>query len=330
MKNSRTRLLGTLDYAPCGPPPRYESEFSDETLAAWRAAGRLGAQESPEAHFAFDTREDFGIDWGRAREARVEVSRDNALTPFRLSFDPDDPARLPEEWGTRARVLAARGHAAYVVPWDEGLFQVLGIVDGASLNRVLAALCERPALIEAAMQHYAGFVETLIGRVCAQATPDYALLYEPIASNHGPVVSPDTYRRFALPALRRVVDALDAAGVRHRVLWTAGKVLGLVPLWMDAGVNGLFLNQYAQVDITCRGMRRRFGPELRLFGGVNWQAALAGPAALDVFLRSEVRPVLEEGGMVPYLDDTVRVYMPYDTFCAYRARLDALVAEVCA
>ncbi len=77
-------------------------------------------------------------------------------------------------------------------------------------------------------------------------------------------------------------------------------------------------------------MRRRFGPELRLFGGVNWQAALAGPAALDVFLRSEVRPVLEEGGMVPYLDDTVRVYMPYDTFCAYRARLDALVAEVCA
>ena len=111
-------------------------------------------------------------------------------------------------------------------------------------------------------------------------------------------------------------------------MWTAGAVQSLVPLWLDAGVNGLFVNQSGQAGVSYRELRQRFGTELRLFGGIDWRVVMDGPDALDPYLEQEVRPVLEQGGYVPYLDDTVRGYMPFDTFRQYRDRLDALVDTV--
>ena len=74
--------------------------------------------------------------------------------------------------------------------------------------------------------------------------------------------------------------------------------------------------------------RREFGEHLLLFGGIDWRTVMAGPRAMDEFLDANVRPVLEAGGYVPYLDDTIRAYMPFDNFRYYRQRLEALVDDV--
>ncbi|MDK1021359.1 MAG: uroporphyrinogen decarboxylase family protein [Candidatus Hydrogenedentes bacterium] len=278
-----------------------------------------------------DPRESLGIRWRRHPRQRQSIVDDEAsLDAVLREFDAGDPRKFPANWDVRVRGWQDRHFALFASPWNEGLLQVIGISGGESLRRALVGLCERPHLAKAAMDRYADYVEGLLVRALSKVKLDYAVLYEPIASNHAPVISPAMYECFALPALRRVVECLEGHGVEFRFMWSAGQVNSLIPLWLDAGINGLILNQAGQAGITYGALRREFGPELLFFGGVDWRSVVKGPETTDMFLEREVRPVLEEGGYIPHLDDTVRAYMPFDHFRHYRRRLDALVDEVLA
>jgi hypothetical protein len=326
--DSRERLLQTFSFAGSCAPPRYESEFSDEAVQAWRTQG-LPAGCSPEDFFGLDPRENLGIQWRRHPRDRRRIVDDKAsLDAVRSAFDTDDSSKFSEDWGRRVGSWQERHFALFASPWNEGLLQVIGISDGESLRRALLGLCNRPHLAEAAMEHYASYVEGLLDRALSEVKLDYAVLYEPIASNQAPVISPAMYKRFAWPALRRVVQCLERHGVALRFMWSAGQVTALIPLWLDAGMNGVILNQAGQADITYGALRREFGPKLLLFGGVDWRLVASGPEATDTFLEREVRPVFEQGGYIPHLDDTVRAYMPFDRFCHYRRQLDTLLDEV--
>jgi len=312
---------------PC-TPPRFESEFSDEVIAAWRAQGFLD-DRTPEDFFDLDRCENAPVEWSRIPAEKAPVASDAELEAFRRVYDPASPGRFPEDWPSRVAAWRNRDFSLTIEPWSEGFFQVLGIADGVTLNRVLVALCERPGLAKAAMDHYAAHVEALLDQVLRHITVDLAFLYEPIASNHAPVISPQTYAHFAQPALRRVAACLERHGVAVRVMWTAGAVHDLIPLWLDAGVNGVYVNQAGQAGLSYAALRREFGPELRLFGGIDWRAVVAGPQSIDAFLARETRPLLKSGRYVPYLDDTVRVYMPFDHFQYYRRQLERLITDVC-
>ena len=305
-------------------PPRFESEFSDEVVQAWRAAGYLD-EHPPETYFHLDRREELGIHWRALPETKRPLETKADLEAFRRAYDPDAPGRFPEDWPQRAAQCRTRDYVLEIAPWNEGLFQIIGVTDGESLARALTALCEQPRLAEAAMDHYAGYLETVLERFLADIRPDYAVFYEPIASNHGPVISPSMYAHFALPALRRIVACLERHGVAARVVWSAGAVREFVPVWLDAGLNGLYLNQAGQAGVSYRALRREFGPDLRLLGGIDWRAVVDGPEATDAFLDNEVVPLLESGRYIPYLDDTVRGYMPFDHFVHYRWRLEDLI-----
>ena len=325
--DSRARLQAVFSYAEGVAPPRYESEFSDEAVQAWREQGVLD-EGIPETCLGLDYREDLGIDWRRVGADKAALESTEAVEGLRGAYKPDPAGRYPEDWQDRLSKWRERDYALHIMPWNEGFFQAIGISDGASSARVFTALCECPEFAEAAMDHYAGYLETMLDTVLAEVDVDHAVFREPVASNHGTVVSPKTYERFAVPALRRVVACLERHGITFRVMWTAGAVQGLVPLWLDAGVNGLFVNQSGQAGVSYRRLREQCGPDLRLFGGIDWRVVMDGPDALEPYLDREIRPVLEQGGYVPYLDDTVRGYMPYDTFRQYRDRLDALIDSV--
>jgi len=325
--DSRTRLLETLRFSPKVPPPRYESEFSDEVVAAWRQQGVLG-DESPEARLQLDTWDALPVEWRRNDEEKQIVHDEAELRDFMRAYDPQRADRLPPDWPDRVTACRTRESAIAIEPWNEGFFQVLGIRNGATLTEALTLLCERPDLAEAQMAHYADYVVGLIDRVLADADIDFAVFYEPIASNHGPVISPATYRRFVTPALGRVSECLDRHGVAFRLIWSAGRVEPLIPEWLDAGVNGFLLNRSAECGMPYTRLRREFGPSARFLGGIDWRPVVEGSPALERELEQNVRPLLEQGGYVPHLDDTVRVYMPFDRFRYYREQLDALVAQV--
>ena len=70
--NSRLQLRQTLSFSGDLPPPRYESEFSDEVAQAWRAEGYLGEQ-LPEEYFQLDPRETLPVEWRRKGDDKPNV-----------------------------------------------------------------------------------------------------------------------------------------------------------------------------------------------------------------------------------------------------------------
>ncbi|MBI5092203.1 MAG: hypothetical protein HZB26_07110 [Candidatus Hydrogenedentes bacterium] len=324
--NSRQRLLDTLSFRRGCPPPRFEAEFSDELVKMWTQQGHLRG-ESPEEFLGLDSRETLPVEWGKLHDGTRVVMDEDDLAPFRRAYDPSDRRRLSVDWPELVAVFQDHTSILWDSPWDEGFFQVLGIRDAESFSQALTMACEKPCLAEAQMEHYATFLETLIDEVFSKIAIDYAVFYEPIASNSAPVISPAMYAHFVQSALRRIVDRLARYGVRHFFIWTAGQVRPLVPVWLEAGINGFMITQAGAAGISYRALRREFGASIRFFGGIDWRTVMDGPRAVESFLDSEARPLLEQGGYVPHLDDRVREYVSFEAYCAYRTRLDALIAE---
>jgi len=242
--NSRQQFKDTLTSLNLSVPPRLESDFAPDVLASWKNQGLLNGH-SIEDFFQIEHRENVPVNWSRLGDKRHVTESQAGLENFRRVYDPASPARLPENWGGLLRHWRGRDFPLRVSPWDEGLLQIIGITEWTSFYQAIMLIFENPRQVEAMMEHYADYLETFLDRILAEVEIDYAVFYEVIASNTSLVISPQMYARFALPALRRVVACLERHGVAIRLVWTTGKVEPLIPLWLEAGINGLLVTQTA-------------------------------------------------------------------------------------
>jgi uroporphyrinogen decarboxylase len=72
-------------------------------------------------------------------------------------------------------------------------------------------------------------------------------------------------------------------------------------------------------------LRRKFGRDMRLWGGVDKRELAKGPAAIDAHLK-ELAPLVEEGGFIPTVDHTVPPDVSLDNFRYYMDRKRELLA----
>jgi uroporphyrinogen decarboxylase len=91
-------------------------------------------------------------------------------------------------------------------------------------------------------------------------------------------------------------------------------------VWLDAGLNFLYPFE-VQAGMDVLEVRRRYGRELRIWGGVDKRALARGPAAIDAELE-RVRPLMAEGGYIPHTDHTCPPDISFADFCYYVNRLN--------
>jgi hypothetical protein len=65
-------------------------------------------------------------------------------------------------------------------------------------------------------------------------------------------------------------------------------------------------------------LRREFGRDLRLIGGINLNVIRQGKDAIRREVAEKVPPLLAEGGYIPMLDGRVRVDIPFDNYVFYK------------
>ena len=183
---------------------------------------------------------------------------------------------------------------------------------------------DHPKLMHEMMAFYADFIIETARPVLERVELDYFCLNEDLSMKAGPLLSPATYREFILPHLRRMVDVFRSHGCRHFAIDTDGDPTVLLPLMMDAGVDIIWPIERAS-GIGPVEWRRRFGRELRLWGGVDKRVLPRGPEAIKAHLR-ELIPLIEEGGFIPTVDHTVPPDVSWDNFRHYLDAKQALLA----
>ena len=187
------------------------------------------------------------------------------------------------------------------------------------LKGICLALYDDPEWVQRMMDDLVDFCCAVARRALEEVDLDYVLLWEDMAYKTAPHISPAMFRRFMLEPYQRLTGFIREHGIDLIFVDSDGYSEPLLPLWMEGGVNGFYpIERAASMDAV--HLRQRFGRELRLMGGIDKRAMIAGPAEIDAEL-ARVAPLCEEGGFIPWCDHHVPPDVPLKHYQYYVERM---------
>jgi uroporphyrinogen decarboxylase len=232
-----------------------------------------------------------------------------------------DPARLAKDVDERIRQAEKSG-----LPIVIGTASMMGwIRNWMGVENMSLLMYDDPDC-------YADMVMTLADLTCwsidqvlprMSTKPDIGFGWEDICGKSGPLVSPSIFDKCVAPGYLKIRRKLDDYGVHLLGVDSDGMVEPLIPSWMAAGVNVQFPIEYGTWKATPEHMRRRFGKELRIFGGFNKLVLERGRAAIDAELESHI-PLMKEGGFLLLPDHLITPGTPLADYKYYLQRVREL------
>jgi uroporphyrinogen decarboxylase len=161
------------------------------------------------------------------------------------------------------------------------------------------------------------FGKDVFARVLGTRAVDFIQIWEDMAYKTATMISPRLVRTFLLPAYCEWVAHLRTAGVRLIMVDSDGRVDELLPIFLEAGMDGLHPCEVAAGSDPLQ-LRRAF-PGCRLIGGLDKRVIATGRAGVDAELR-RIAPLLQEGGYIPLLDHYVPPDVSFATYTYYVER----------
>ena len=177
--------------------------------------------------------------------------------------------------------------------------------------------------VEMMMDTIADFIIAMLEKLFTYTDIDVFGFWEDMAYKTGPLISPEFVKKYMVPRYRRVTDYLRSKGVKWIALDSDGMVNDLLPHWLDAGINTIYpFEPQAGMDVI--DVRRRFGRDLRMWGGVDKRVLAKGKQHIDDELK-RVRPLIEEGGYVAHPDHSLPPDVPFENFLYFMDKLRGVV-----
>lgn len=161
------------------------------------------------------------------------------------------------------------------------------------MEQFLIDLVTEEEIVDAVLEHVVGYYLDYNRRVfeAAKGKIDIFFMGDDMGMQTGPMVSPETYRRFFKGNLRRFNDLAHAYGAKT-MYHTCGNVVELIPDFIETGLDILQAVQPACMDL--KALKREFGRSLSFQGGMDIQHTLPHGSPEDV--RREVRERAETLG----------------------------------
>jgi hypothetical protein len=177
------------------------------------------------------------------------------------------------------------------------------------------AFYEQPELIEEIMDDRADAIIEITKETLKYTDFETFWYWEDMAYKNGPLVSPELFRKFALPRYKRVNEWLKKQGIKHIGLDSDGNVWKLIPIWIDAGIDTLWPFE-VQAGMDVNAVRKEFGSSFMMFGGIDKKEIAKGGEKLRAEV-DRIMPAVEKGGYIPELDHSVHPDIDWPTFCDY-------------
>jgi hypothetical protein len=357
--NARVSFQNAMAYATASHLPLMRIDpYESLTVARWRQQGlpqdvdpdvylglaippafcvNLGpvpafsCQRIAEDETSFTETDGMGCTIRRSREAPAmyyglidhPVKNRDDWTRYKERLEPASPDRY---WPDVERIVAAVNSSDTPVglllyPWFFRYgFYLMG------MERFLTGFYDTPDLMHDIFAHISQMTLQLIRPLISRGHFDYAGYAEDLAYRNGPHISPEIYRDFWLPHQDPITQAMQQAGIPVIGLYSSGNCEALLPLAMEHGINGFWPCERASgMDPIL--LRRKFGRDLRLMGGIAHACLSQSQSAIDAEVN-RLRPLVEEGGFVPAIDDMVPPEVPFENYRYGIERLRALVRSI--
>jgi hypothetical protein len=303
--------------------PYFEEGIRSEVIRGWRRQG-LPRYCKPATLFPSDRWERVRLNL-EPRPAPVQwPTRPAAADALAELLDPADNSRLPENWSRKVRRWRKRDHVVLLYI-HRGLFQTLGVQDWPRFKEVMILLGRTPEVAERIMRIQARFVSGLLKRVLSDVDVDAVVFSEPIGGNDRPLISPQMYEQVVLSSFEPVFGLLYDHGIKTIIFQTFANARILIPSILRWGLNCLWACEVNIEAMDYRHLRREFGHELRLIGGIDLDALREGKTAIRREIEEKVPPLLADGGYIPLADGRVREDVTFENYSYYRQLLKQVI-----
>ena len=320
----KQRFLDTMLGKDTDRFPFFDLEPDEATLRRWRKEG-LPWRKSAADYFHLEKHHSVGLVLRSTPFFKMAPDLLTDPAAFNHHYNPDDPSRYRRKFVKRSKRLSEAGHVLYLDASGGGLLQMLGVGDWESFKAACRALIRQPERVVELVKRTTDFYCVCLERVLSKISVDYASFYEPIASNSGPVISPEMFKKFSIPGYKKVMTLLEKYNVPLRIFCTTGgNLTSLLRPLIDVGVNALWISNIS-ANMEYSKLRQEFGNKISLIGGIDSDALREDEKAVRNAVEKTVPPLLEQGRYLPCLDDRPRVDIPFSHYRLYRQ----LLQEMC-
>ena len=236
--------------------------------------------------------------WGvRHREAGTDDGQPDRILPFDEETTVEDvhahqwpdPGTLDYS-AVRENCEKHYGtYATFGAPWSP-FFHEVGWLIGQ--QKYYVWMTTKPEVVEAIIGYFVDY-EVEVTRRFLEATDgmlDIAYFGNDFGTQRGLFISPDMWQRFMRQPLKRYFDVSHEFGCKV-MKHSCGSVRGLIPWFIEDGVDILDPVQVRAANMDLPGLVRDFGDQITFHGGVDTQHTLPFGTTDDV--RAQVRSYIE-------------------------------------
>jgi len=224
--------------------------------------------------------------------------------------------RLPAAWPQHVAAYRNRDWPLAIGGPPFGVFSSLRWLFG--FDPLMYLFFDDPQFIHEVLNHLAALWMGLFEEVLSHTDVDFAYYWEDMAYKGGAMVSPLIFRQFLTPVYKRINGFFTQRRIDIVLLDSDGDVSGLIPLWLQAGVTGLYpFEVRAGMDVV--EMRAQY-PSIQMLGGIDKAVLPEGPGAIDQEI-ARIAPVVKTGKYIPCIDHYVPPDVPWPYFEYYRRSL---------
>ena len=348
----RERFRRTMFFQEVKTPPNFEFGYWDDTLVMWREQGlpadvvdeasayryfgienwdMLNVNSSPLGIYEHKTLEEddnyitYRDSYGCVAQINKKghksiphyldfpIKDRKTWEPFKAALDPDDERRWT---GFAASVEYAKRSQAPI-----GIFG--GSMVGVPRNLIgfqgIAMMqYEDPDLLADIINAHGACTVAVLEKALPHCPVDFAMGWEDICFNQGPIVSPDFFHAVAGPWYRRIAELLRIHGCSVYTTDTDGNIMPIINTFVENGLTTLFpVEVHGGTDPVA--IRRLYGKRVKLWGGFCKMALSAGREAIDKELE-RLRPCVEQGGFLLGVDHRVQADVRLDHYKYYLDR----------
>jgi hypothetical protein len=230
-------------------------------------------------------------------------------------YDDNFDVRLPKNWDTLPEILRNRDFPIRLGGNPFGFSFLARHLMGDVFY--MLNMYDDPGLLKEFNNFFLDFIMKYWSRILDKVDIDCIIILEDVAYRSGSFISKKMFDEFMSPYYKKFVDFLKQYKIKNIFADSDGLIDELIPLWIEAGVTGIFPIE-AVNDLTA--IREQY-PKLQLLGGVN-KKVLFGDSNKEKIDKEldKISKVMASGGYIPHIDHAVSEDVTWENFKYYREK----------
>lgn len=299
----------------------FEEGIRSEVLKSWGLSRSAYLKK-----FDVDLREEIVPILDVSPTFRKWPSKIEQLSKLKNRLDPNDTSRYPKNFKSKIKKWKKRNYPL-ILRVHRGFFLSMGVYDNNRFLEVLHLMMENPKFVFEFMKIYGEFAAALAENILREVEVDAVYFSEPIGSNVCALMSPQLYENYVLENYKPLLNLCEKYDIKNKIFLTYANSSILIPSILKYGINCLWACEVNCEEMDYLKLRDKFGPELRLIGGIDLDSLLKDKSAIKEEISSKVPALIEQGGYIPLADGRVRPNVPLENYVYYRELISDIIGS---